>query len=94
MDAFITWDILSSYTTFVSIVYMVVEFTKELKFIKKIPTKYFSFIVSFILLLLANIVNNSFCRVDIVLYILTAISISLGANGLNDFNGKKVNDGK
>ena len=94
MDAFITWDILSSYTTFVSIVYMVVEFTKELKFIKKIPTKYFSFIVSFILLLLANIVNNSFCRVDIVLYIFTAISISLGANGLNDFNGKKVNDGK
>lgn len=94
MDAFITWDILSSYTTFVSIVYMVVEFTKELKFIKKIPTKYFSFIVSFILLLLANIVNNSFCRVDIVLYILTAISISLGANGLNDFNGKKAKDGK
>ena len=93
MDAFITWDILSSYTTFVSIVYMVVEFTKELKFIKKIPTKYFSFIVSFILLLLANIVNNSFCRVDIVFYILTAISISLGANGLNDFNGKKVKDG-
>lgn len=92
MDTFITWDILSTYTTFVSIVYMVVEFTKELKFIKKIPTKYFSFIVSLILLLSTNIVNNSFNYIDIILYILTAISISLGANGLNNFNGEKVNN--
>lgn len=92
MDTFITWDILSAYTTFVSIVYMVVEFTKELKFIKKIPTKYFSFIVSLILLLSTNIVNNSFNYIDIILYILTAISISLGANGLNNFNGEKVNN--
>ena len=94
METFITWDILSTYTTFVSIVYMVVEFTKELKIIKKIPTKYFSFIVSFLLLISTNIVNNSFYLIDIVLYILTSISISLGANGLNDFNRKKVDNDK
>ena len=70
MDAFITWDILSSYTTFVSIVYMVVEFTKELKFIKKIPTKYFSFIVSFILLLFTILASNSNIKDTIKLNIL------------------------
>jgi len=35
------------YTNFISIVFVVVEFTKELKFIKKIPIKYWSFWISF-----------------------------------------------
>ena len=69
---------------------MVVEFTKELKIINKIPTKYWSFFISLILLVITNLVANTFKYVDIVLYILTSISISLGSNGLSNFNnGKK-----
>lgn len=44
MEQFLTWDVLKTYASFVSIVFMVVEFTKELKFVKKIPTKYWSFL--------------------------------------------------
>lgn len=36
MEQFITWEMLSTYATFVSIVYMVVEFTKNIKPIKKL----------------------------------------------------------
>ena len=89
MEQFITWEILTTYATFISVVYMVVEFTKELKFVKKIKTKYWSFIVAFILLSLVNAVMGDFKIVDLILYALSAMSISLGANGLSNFNSKK-----
>lgn len=88
MEQFITWEILATYTSFITIVFMVVEFTKELPLIKKIPTKYWSFIISFILLTVVNLVGNTFNLVDLVLYALSSISISLGANGLSDFSTK------
>lgn len=93
MDNFLSWDTLTTYASFVTIVFMVVEFTKGLKYIKKIPTKYWSFFIAFILLTITNIVMGTFRAVDIVIYLLTAISISLGSNGLSNFNNGK-GDGK
>lgn len=93
MEQFITWDILTTYATFVTIIYMVVEFTKELKFVNKIKTKYWSFVVAFILLTIVNAVMGNFKIVDLVLYALSAMSISLGANGLSNFNkGSEKNE--
>jgi hypothetical protein len=89
MEQFITWDILKTYTSFVSIVFMTVEFTKELPLIKKIPTKYWSFIVSFALLIVTNLVLGTFKGEDVLLYALSSISISLGANGLSNFTNKE-----
>ena len=89
MENFISWETLVNYATFISIVYMVVEFTKELPIIKKIPTKYWSALVSFILLVITNVALNSFEFKDIVLYALSSISISLGANGLSTFNSEE-----
>lgn len=86
MDSFLTWDALTSYSTFVAIVFMVVEFTKGMPLIKEMPTKYLSFIISFILLGVTNVVIGSFEEADVVLYMLSSISISLGANGLSNFN--------
>ena len=88
METFITWAIIAEYVSFVGIVFMVVEFTKELKFIKPIPTKYWAFIVAFCLLLILNIHNGSFAWFDIVLYVLSSITVSLSSNGLYDFNSK------
>lgn len=89
MDNFLSWDTLTTYASFVAMVFMVVEFTKGLKYIKKIPTKYWSFFIAFILLTITNIVMGTFRAVDIVIYLLTAISISLGSNGLSNFNNGK-----
>lgn len=86
MQEFITWDILTAYATFVTIVYMVVEFTKEMKIISHLKTKYWSFVVALLLLMITNIALNTFKLLDIILYVLSAISISLGANGLSNFN--------
>lgn len=90
MEQFMTWEILKTYTSFVAVVYMVVEFTKGLPLINKMPTKYWSFIVSFVLLTIVNIAVGNFETMDLVLYALSGVSISLGANGLSDFNNKNT----
>ena len=68
--------------------------TKDLKIIKKIPTKYWSFFIAFILLCATNIVMNTFMVADIILYLLTSISISLGSNVLSNFNKGNKEDSK
>jgi len=88
MENFMTWETLLTYTTFVSTIFMVVEFTKELPFIKKIPTKYWSFLISLGLLIVVNVVMKDFRWEDIVLYALSSMAISLGSNGLSNFNNK------
>lgn len=92
MEQFFTWETLTTYATFVTTVFMVVEFIKELKYIKKVKTKYLSFIIAFILLTITNIVMNKFKAVDLILYALSGIAISLGANGLSNFNKVKEED--
>lgn len=89
MEEFLTWDVLSTYASFVTIVFMVVEFTKDLKGIKKMPTKYWSFIISFVLMIIANVTLGTFHFADLILYALSSMAISLGSNGLNNFNKKK-----
>lgn len=86
MENFMTWETLLTYTTFVTTVFMVVEFTKELPFIKKIPTRYWSFLISLGLLTVVNAVMKDFKWIDIVLYALSSMAISLGSNGLSNFN--------
>ncbi len=89
MDTFLTWKVLLTFSGLVGAVYMVVEFTKEIKFIKKIPTKYWSFFIAAFLIMMTNAVTGTFNYKDIVLYFLNAIAISLSSNGLNDFNKNK-----
>lgn len=86
MEGFITWENMLNYTTFVTILYMAVEFTKDLPLINKIHTKYWSCILSTAMIIITNLCTGNFEAKDILLYLLTSIAISLGANGLSDFN--------
>lgn len=89
MENFLSWEVLTTYSSFITIVYMLVEFTKEIKIIKKVSTVYWSFFISFILLVVTNAVMGTFNKIDIVLYLITSVSISLGSNGLSNFNEKR-----
>ena len=86
MDNFMTWEILLSFSGLVGAVYTITEFTKELKIIKKIPTKYWSFFIALILLISTNLVLNTFDIKDTILYLINAIIVSLSSNGLYNFN--------
>lgn len=89
MNDYITWDVITQYATFVTIVYMVVEFTKGLPFVSKLDTKYYSAMISFALIVLVQLHAGTFVAFDILIYALTAISVSLGSNGLANFGAKK-----
>lgn len=88
-DNFIDWGMLATYGTLSTLTFTVVEFTKEIPIINKIKTKYYSAIIAFTLILLTQLHATTFNYWDIVLYILSAIVISLGANGLSNFNKDK-----
>jgi hypothetical protein len=89
LEGFISWDVLKEYTSFVAIVFMVVEFTKEIAWIKDIKTKYWSAFVSFVLLTSVNIYGGEFTPWNLLLYALSSVAISLGSNGLANFNKDK-----
>lgn len=84
INNFITWDMLANYSMFVGVVFMIVQVIKELPRIKNIPTRLISIGVSFILQILVNIQNGNFKLFNIILYLISAIIISLTANGLAD----------
>lgn len=92
MDTFLTWEVLLTFSGLVGAVYMVVEFTKEIQLIKKIPTRYWSYFIALFLLIATNLVTGTFNYKDIILYLLNAIVVSLSSNGLNDFNKDKSQD--
>jgi len=88
---FITYDMLLTFTTLITIVFMVVEFSKEARYIKSIKTKYYSAFVAFLIILLANAATGSFEMINVPLYGLSSIVVSLTGNGLADFNSDKLN---
>lgn len=89
MDKFFTYEMLLTYATCVTAVFGVTQFIKELPLIKKIPTKYVSFLVAVIIVTLTNIATNQFKASNILLYILSSVFISMNANGIYDFDVKK-----
>lgn len=89
MDKFFTYEMLMTYATCVTAVFGVTQFIKEIPGIKKIPTKYVSFLVAIIIVTLSNIATGQFKVSNILLYILSSVFISMNANGIYDFDTKK-----
>lgn len=90
MNTFIGWEMFADFSFFVSMIFMITEYLKDIKFIKQIPTKYLSSFISFLLLITVSIQNGTFSLWDIPLFILNGIMISLTANGLSNFNKTMV----
>lgn len=90
MDSFITWEALVSYSTFVGVVFTAVEATKKFPYIKEMPTRGWSFLISFVLLCIVNVAVGTFEKWDILLYAISSLYISLSANGLSNLGDKKT----
>lgn len=86
MDKFFTYEILLTYATCVTAVFGTTQFIKDLPFIKKIPTKYVSFFVALIIVVITNLAVKEFKVSNILLYILSSVFISMNANGIYDFD--------
>lgn len=89
MEQFIQMSDLLTFGTLVTVVFGITNFTKELRFIKKIPTKYWSWLIALALIISSNIYNNTFTYWNLIVYPISAMFVSLSANGMASFNNKK-----
>ena len=87
IDTFITTEMLKDYVLLVTIVFAVVQFTKELGWLKKVPTRLYSTIIALLVLIYAQLLFAEFVPAHIPLYIFTAIFISATSNGVYDLAG-------
>lgn len=86
MEQFMTWEMLGDYAMFVLAVFSIVAVTKNAWIIKKVPTRAWSIMVSFLLLVIVDLHAGTFQMWNTVLHFINGILISLNANGLADIN--------
>ena len=85
MNDFFTWDILGTYAGAVTVVAILVQFTKGLPFINKMPTQVWSYILSLGTLLLALPFSEAGWSWDAAaLSLFNALTVALAANGAYD----------
>lgn len=89
MNEFITWEMLGDFIKLTSIVLAATQFLKNIKFLKKFPTRYLSWILAFIFITLTNVNIHTFKVMDILLYALSAMFVSTSASGIYDTGVKK-----
>lgn len=92
MDNFITYEYLATFAGLTTSTFIVVNFLKELKFVKKIPTQYFSAIIALILSIITSIVTGGFEFNNIPLIAINSILISCSSNGVHDIGNINKNN--
>lgn len=93
MNEFITWAMLGDFVKLTAISLAATQFTKTLPGIKKIPTQYLCWIITFLLIIATNINLKTFVPMDLVLYALSSIFISASASGVYDMGNRNKNKG-
>lgn len=87
---FVTWTYLASAVGQVAVVQMLVQFLKDLPGIKKMPTKYFTYIVAIALGFGCAFVIGPFKTTDIPLIVINAVIVTFAATGCYDYATKTV----
>ncbi|MBL4932178.1 MULTISPECIES: hypothetical protein [Clostridium] len=90
INDFITFDFLSSYVGTVIVTMLIVQFLKDIPFIKKIPTRYFTFLVAFITILISGIYHGTISFSNLYIMLINAILVTFTATGGYDFAARKV----
>ena len=84
MNEFFTWGLLSSYSGAILAVTLITQFVKGIGFIDRIPTRFVSWIVAVVVLILAQLFTAQLTVSSAVLTLLNAVVVSLAANGTYD----------
>lgn len=84
MNEFMTWNYLGTFAGAVVATAMFTEFTKGVKFIDKLPTRFVSYIVAAIILLASAGFTGVVGISNYALCLLNAVVVALSANGVYD----------
>lgn len=86
MDDFVSFEMLTTWVSFLTLVLATTQFIKNIWLLKKINTKYISFFVALVLLVVTNLALGTFSVNNIILYILSSVIAGMNANGIYDFS--------
>ena len=78
---FFTWDKLGTYAGAAALVALVTQLTKELPYVKKIPTQVWSYILAVIVLIASQAFAGSLSGSSAALALANGVLVSLAANG-------------
>ena len=78
---FVTWELLGTYAGAMAMVGVITQMTKNIKFVSKIPTQLWSYILALVIMYAANFFLGQLTASNAVLILFNAGLVSLGANG-------------
>lgn len=81
---------ISTFMGTVVVTMLMVQFFKELPYIKRVPTKYFTFIIAFFNILMCSFFTNAFSTANLYLMFINAMLVTFTATGGYDFSFKNV----
>lgn len=79
IDNFFTWEVLATFAGCVTATIIVTELLK--KFIKKLDPQIISFVIALLILVIGQLVSNTFTWKGIALDAINAVVVSFAANG-------------
>lgn len=79
--SFFDWTFLGTFAGALAAVALITELIKELPALKKVPTQFVSWILAFIILILAQLFTGTLSAQSAVLCVLNGAMVSLAANG-------------
>lgn len=87
---FLTIDYISTFMGTVVVTMLMVQFFKELPLVKKMPTRYFTFIVALFNIVMCTVLTNTFTLVGLYLMFINAMLVTFTSTGGYDFAVKSV----
>lgn len=78
---FFSWDDLGTYAGAAALVALVTQLTKELPYIKKIPTQVWSYILAVLVLIASQVFTGTLSASSAALSLANGVLVSLASNG-------------
>ena len=78
---FFTWDRLKTYYGAAALVALVTQLTKELPYVKKIPTQVWSYILAVLVLIASQVFTGTLTASSVALSLANGVLVSLASNG-------------
>ena len=84
MEEFFTWGMLATYSGATLATTLITQLLKGMSFVSKLPTRVFSYLVAFVLLLLGTAFTTGLTVESGTLCLVNAVVVSLASNGAFD----------
>ncbi len=84
MEEFFTWSMLATYSGATLATALITQLLKGISFIDKLPTRIFSYLVAFLLMLLGTAFTTGLTLNSGLLCLVNAVVVSLASNGAFD----------